>query len=509
MAKLTLQDVASGYQSETTINENNAAIEAALENTLSRDGTTPNTMGADLDMNSNNILNAATVNADNIVVDGTDLSAQVQAAATSATNAATSETNAATSASAAATSASNAATSATAAASSASDAATSATLLDDWEFLGNWATTTAYAVNNIVYVTAGSWAGYSMICTVAHTSDGTSFDNDYPTNWNILAAQGGSGGGSGDLIAANNLNDVNDAATSLSNLGGQPLDSGLTSIAGLTTAADKMIYTTASDTYATTDLTTDGRALAAATGSAADKLPYWTGSATLGLADLSSYGRTIINFANQTSAFDGLSPLTTQGDIMYHDGTNNVRLAKGTADQQLRMNSGATALEWFTPTSGSLTSGTEASLSGVSSVTFSSIPSGTQMIIISVKGLTLTGGGDHGVRIGDSGGIETTGYTSHVYGPLSSDDSTTTYAKFSDDDGSGHPAMTGHVILTLIDSANFDWVISSSFTFDNGSTAGAYTGTAHKALSAELDRVQIISGNGVNWTAGSVNILYM
>jgi hypothetical protein len=41
----------------------------------------------------------------------------------------------------------------------------------------------------------------------------------------------------------------------------QPIDAGLTSIAGLTTAADKMIYTTAADTYAVTDLTAAGRAL--------------------------------------------------------------------------------------------------------------------------------------------------------------------------------------------------------------------------------------------------------
>jgi len=41
----------------------------------------------------------------------------------------------------------------------------------------------------------------------------------------------------------------------------QPLDAGLTSIAGLTTAADKMIYTTASDTYAVTSLTAYGRSL--------------------------------------------------------------------------------------------------------------------------------------------------------------------------------------------------------------------------------------------------------
>ena len=41
----------------------------------------------------------------------------------------------------------------------------------------------------------------------------------------------------------------------------QPIDAGLTSIAGLTTAANKMIYTTAADTYAVADLTVAGRAL--------------------------------------------------------------------------------------------------------------------------------------------------------------------------------------------------------------------------------------------------------
>jgi len=37
-----------------------------------------------------------------------------------------------------------------------------------------------------------------------------------------------------------------------------------------------------------------------------------------------------------------------QGDILYHDGTKLVRLAKGTAGQTLKMNAGATAPEWVT-----------------------------------------------------------------------------------------------------------------------------------------------------------------
>src|SRR5258707_9202848 len=60
MTKITLTDLAN-LQNETTakntINANNAAIEAASNNTLSRDGTQPNTMGAALDMNSHQILN--------------------------------------------------------------------------------------------------------------------------------------------------------------------------------------------------------------------------------------------------------------------------------------------------------------------------------------------------------------------------------------------------------------------------------------------------------------------
>jgi parallel beta-helix repeat protein len=55
----------------------------------------------------------------------------------------------------------------------------------------------------------------------------------------------------------------------------------------------------------------------------------------------------------KTAAFDALSPLTTQADLIYHDGTNNVRLAKGTAGQILTMNGGATAPSWATPSGSS------------------------------------------------------------------------------------------------------------------------------------------------------------
>lgn len=60
MSKITLNNIADITQStsaQTTINSNSATIQAAFDNTLSRDGTFPNQMGSAIDMNSNQIVN--------------------------------------------------------------------------------------------------------------------------------------------------------------------------------------------------------------------------------------------------------------------------------------------------------------------------------------------------------------------------------------------------------------------------------------------------------------------
>ena len=59
MAKLTLNTIGSRYGSIDALNDNSTLIEEALENTLSRDGTGPNNMETDLDMDSNSIINLA------------------------------------------------------------------------------------------------------------------------------------------------------------------------------------------------------------------------------------------------------------------------------------------------------------------------------------------------------------------------------------------------------------------------------------------------------------------
>lgn len=202
----TLSIVSTGWLSSTQINQNFQDIETAFENTISRDGSTPNTMEADFDLNGYDLLNVGSLDADSLTVAGTDLTASVASAATSAVSAATSASEAASSAAAAAAS------------------ATLASLTPDWK--GAWVTSTAYELGDLV-----SQSGSTYICVVAHTSN--TFSTDFSTNayWELFSSIGASGGGTGDMLAANNLSDLDNVATARGNLG-VPSKSGAETISG-------------------------------------------------------------------------------------------------------------------------------------------------------------------------------------------------------------------------------------------------------------------------------------
>lgn len=73
-----------------------------------------------------------------------------------------------------------------------------------------------------------------------------------------------------------------------------------------------------------------------------------------GIASFDSTGFTVTagNVELASTAFDSISPTTTEGDIIYRNATVNTGLGIGTAGQVLTVNAGATAPEWQDPAGG-------------------------------------------------------------------------------------------------------------------------------------------------------------
>ncbi len=213
--KPDITTIASGYYSRQALNTNFENIEDKFDNTLSRDGSTPNAMGADLDMNSNDIQNVNALDAQSITLAGTDI-----------TNILNSESAAAASATAAADSALEASGSATSA-QSAQTAAESAYDSFDDRYLG--AKSSAPSTDNDgsalitgalywnstgdqLYIWDGSaWNAGGFVASGAVSS--------FNTRTGAVTLSAADVSGATGLLSTNNLSDVGSASTARTNLG--------------------------------------------------------------------------------------------------------------------------------------------------------------------------------------------------------------------------------------------------------------------------------------------------
>ena len=237
-----------------------------------------------------------------------------------------------------------------------------------------------------------------------------------------------------------------------------------------------------------------------------------------------------------------LSGSGVTGDIFYRDANKDpTRLAIGTANQLLAVNSGATAPEWVSildeddMTSDSATdvasqqsikAYVDAEVAGVASITegtkqastsgttidFTSIPAGTKRITICFQGVSHDGTSAYLVRIGDAGGVESSSYVSTVFGgidgnaTLVADTSTAGFMITDQAATAATDILHGAITLTRMEGSTFLWVCSGTIAYSNRACAW-FTGGS-KALSAELDRVQITSVSGDTFDAGAINIIY-
>jgi hypothetical protein len=145
----------------------------------------------------------------------------------------------------------------------------------------------------------------------------------------------------------------------------------------------------------------------------------------------------------------------------------------------------------------------QASTSGTS-IDFTSIPAWAKRITVLFSGVSSNGTSGIEVRIGDSGGIEDSGYVSSACGAAGTLDSSV--AGISTFFASAAGVLHGAITLWLMDAATNLWAASG--TFSSGANNAAYT-AGSKALSAALDRVSVVTVNGTDaFDAGTINVMY-
>jgi hypothetical protein len=198
----------------------------------------------------------------------------------------------------------------------------------------------------------------------------------------------------------------------------------------------------------------------------------------------------------------------TAGSVVYGDGTNYASTAAGSAGQFLQ-SAGSSAPVWVTPAAGGFTLGTPVASTSGTSIDFTGLPAGVKQIVVMFNGVSTSGTSNYQIQLGDSGGVETTGYSGSG---TRIDGTVVETGRYSDGFGiraaSTNRTLFGAITMTLENSTSNSWTASGNCGYtDNPSTF--ITGGA-KSLSAVLTSVRITTVNGTDtFDAGEINIAYI
>ena len=245
----------------------------------------------------------------------------------------------------------------------------------------------------------------------------------------------------------------------------QPLDATLTALAGTLTAANKIPYATALDTAGELDFKDED--------------------------NMASDSATAVPSQQSTKAYADTKNIVTQ-------------VAPTTAGNVIHTTDGTT---WTsTP---KITSGTAVATTSGTAHDFTGIPSWVKRITVMLVGVSTNGASPVILQLGDSGGIETSGYvggSANIYGTNLAQ--VGGYSTGFTTIASGAALVrSGTFTLSLANALTNTWTMSS--VIGESSSGGAINGGGYKALTDVLDRVRLTTVNGTDlFDAGSVNILY-
>lgn len=225
--------------------------------------------------------------------------------------------------------------------------------------------------------------------------------------------------------------------------------------------------------------------------------------------------------SNGTTAAWAVDPttdvVTAAGDLIYATAADTVtRLGIGTAGQVLTVNSGATAPEWATSSSGGYTLISSQTMASVSSVTFSSIPGTYQDLVLILRGYYASSG------------------TPLMQWEINSDTTTTNYIGVMDINRTGTSenqerwntkAIVGSGMTYTNSSTSYNFLqmripnytntVSRKFAFTEGMQLTDYSATNRVFVygmnswsdTSAITAIKILNSSANNWTDGTA-LLY-
>lgn len=148
---------------------------------------------------------------------------------------------------------------------------------------------------------------------------------------------------------------------------------------------------------------------------------------------------------------------------------------------------------------------TQVATTSGTSVDVTGIPAWVKRITVVLNAVSTNGTSKVMLQLGDSGGVETTGYTGVRGSPGVA--STAFSSGFDNGHSFANAARYGTYVLTLEDAAANLWVCT--FSISDVTNINADVGSGSKSTSAALDRIRLTTVNGTDtFDAGTISVLY-